>query len=99
MNRPVVVGAVQLRLVEARLLYTALPVVGHDQAAGSLIEIKGTYMGTAPVPQVACPGGLGVGVTAGAQHSDKDIGLAHLAGFWVGHRHRLTGMIHEGLLA
>ena len=56
-------------------------------------------MGADPVPQVARPGGLGVGVAAGAEHGHKDVGFPHLAGLRIGHGHRLAGMIDEGLLA
>jgi len=98
-DRQVVVGRVQFRLVIAGLFHARLPVVRNHQASAALKELKGVHMGADPVPQATRPGRFCVGIAAGAQHRHKHIGIAGVSGQAVDDRHRLAGVIDEHLLA
>ena len=52
-----------------------------------------------PVGKGLRPGRLGEGVARRPEHRDEDLCLALLAGLAVHHRDRLTGVVHEHLLA
>ena len=56
-------------------------------------------MGADPVAQPLCPGGLGVGVAAGAEYGNEQLGLADLAGDGIPHRDGLARVVDKQLLA
>ena len=56
-------------------------------------------MSADPVGQFLALLGLCVGVAAGAQHADEDLGLVDLAGVWVDEGDRLASIVDKDLLA
>ena len=51
-----------------------------------------------PDGKALTPGGLDEGEVAGSKHAHEDLGVAHLPGVAVHHRHRVAGVVHEDLL-
>ena len=56
-------------------------------------------MGADPVRQIPCPGGLGVGVVAGAQHRYEDVGGPGFTGCRIDDVDGVAGVIDEHFLA
>ena len=81
MDGEVVVGGVDLGVVEAGGLDPALEVVGNQDPADALEEPEHPHVGRGPVGEVLVKVGLGVGVGARAQDPDEEVGVADLAGF------------------
>ena len=101
---PVVLGqhlirGVELRLIPAGLGDPAFEIVGHDDLRHPAKEGKGPNMRGCPVRQRLGPGRLGIGIVGGAQHRHEDLRLAERPGVPVAHRHRLSRIIDEQLLA
>jgi hypothetical protein len=97
--RQVEVGGIQVRLIAARAAHTGLEVVRDQKRRNPTEEREGAHMGPDPVGQILVPVGLGVGVAARPEHSHKHLRRADLTRLHIHHRHRLTGIVHEELLA
>ena len=93
------VGGVEVGVIAAGLTDTAAQIIGDNQRWTAAIEGQHAHMATQPVGQRLTESGLGVGVVGGAQHADKDLGVAHLAGAGMDDRHRLPAVVHEAFLA
>ena len=99
MGGEVLVGAVDARLVAAGGRDPGLEIVADDRLRHAAEEGKRVDVSADPVRQPLAPAGLGIGVVRGPQHRDEDLGLAHLPGDRVEHRHGVAGEVHEQLLA
>jgi hypothetical protein len=97
--RHVLVGGIKIGLVEAGLCHAALQIVGDYELGYSTKEGKGPHVGADPVGKRLAPGGLGVGIAAGAKDSDEDLGVADLPGDGINHRGGLPGIVNEELLS
>lgn len=38
---------------------------------------------------------FGIGIAAGPQNGNEDMGLTNFTGFWIHHGHRMAGIIYE----
>ena len=56
-------------------------------------------MGADPIRQLLCPSGLGIGIIAGPQNGQEDLGLPDLTVGRIDHRDRLSGIIDKELLS
>jgi hypothetical protein len=99
MRRHPGVGAVDLRVVERRLVDARLEIVGDDEPGAALEKREHVDMRADPILQSLCPAHLGVGVVRGAEHGDEELCRANLAGPSVDNRHRLAGIVDEHLVA
>lgn len=89
------VGGVDLRLVVAGVGDPGAHIVGHQQLGDATEEGEGVEVGIDPVGQLLGGKGFSVGVVAGPQHGDKELGLV---GVQVGPPQGLPGPVDEGLL-
>ena len=95
----VAVGGVQIRLVIAGMGDRRLQVIWDHDLGHATEKLPGPHMRTDPVPQILPGGGLGEGVTAGAQHRHEHGGRVYLTALRVVNRNGGPGVIHEHLLA
>jgi len=89
------VGAVQVGIVEAGGGDAGRDIVGDDESRHPTQEFEAAPVRADPVRKPLAPGGLHVGEITRPQHGDKDLGLPHLPGAPVHHRHRLAGVVYE----
>lgn len=80
MRRHLSVAAIDLRIVEARLDHGGLGIVGYDQRRHAADRLERADMTADPVGQPLRPSRLRLGEARGAQHCDKDLRVADLAG-------------------
>nr|POE54667.1 hypothetical protein CFP56_78537 [Quercus suber] len=92
------VGAVDLRIVERRLVDPALQVVGHHEARHAAQEAEQAHVGADPVRQRLGPRRLGVGEAGGTQHGHEDLRLRHHACGGIDDGHALAGIVDEHLV-
>ena len=86
-------------IISCRLPNAALQVVRNDDLGDTAEKIEGTDMGADPVLNLLAQGGFGIGVVAGPEYCDKDLGLANLAGETVYNANGLTGIIDKEFFA
>ena len=99
MGGEVLVGAVYARLVSAGGGDPGLEVVADDCLRHPTEERQRVDVSPDPVRQPLAEAGFGIGVVRGPQNRDEDLGLAHLPGDRIEHRHGVAGKVHEQLLA
>src|SRR5450756_237330 len=92
-SRHLLVGGIDVGLVEAGLGHAALQVVGNDHLRDTTNEAKGPDVGTDPVGEPLSPAGLGVGVAARPQHRDEDLRLPNFTRGAIHHRYRLPSVV------
>ena len=92
------IAAVHLRVVERRLVHSALEVVRHQQPRRHAPEPEHADAGANPVRERLRPARLSIGQAGRPQHGDEDLRRAHRARDRVGDRHQLAGIIHERLV-
>ena len=95
----VLVGGIQIGLVAAGVFDPGFEIVRDDDLGHTAEESEHADVGANPVGQFLALVGLGVGVVAGAQDADEDLGLVDLAGVRVDDGDRLTGIVDKDLLA
>ena len=95
----VVVGGVDVRLVAVGAAHGRAQVVRDHQLRTAPEELERANMRCRPVGKGLRPGRLGEGIARRPEHGDEHLRLALLAGLAVHHRDRLTGVVHEHLLA
>src|SRR5258705_8799016 len=93
------VVAIDLWLVERRLVHTALEIVWNDDTRHAAEEPEHAHMCSDPVRESLRPGCFRVGVIGCTEHSDKYLCIAHLASHWIGNRKLLARVIDEHLFA
>ena len=98
-GRHLAVGAVHRRLVEAGFGNPGLQVVRDDHRRYAAEKPEGARVRTDPVGKPLAPGGLGKGVTGGAERGDEQLRGKHLAARPVDHFQRRAGVIDEQPLA
>ena len=79
--------------------YVPRNIIRHYGLGNTTEKRKSPDMRADPVFNLLAQCGLGVGVTAGPQDGDKDLGLMYLTGFSVNHVCRLPGVVDEHFLA
>ena len=94
----VVVSGVEVGLIAAGMLDPRLEVIRNDDFRRTAEKGEHTNVGADPIEQLLALLGLGVGVVAGAQDADEDLGLEDLGSMWVGDRDCLVGIIDKDLL-
>jgi len=90
-GRHLAVTAIDLGIIEGGFFDAALEVVGNQEPRSTLIEAEHPNMACDPIRQLLRLGDFSVGVVAGAQHADEDLGLADLAGLGISDRHLVAG--------
>ena len=93
------VAAVDLGIVERRLLDAGFEVVGDEQARHAAQMAEHAHVRLDPVLQRLRPGRLRVGVAGSAHHADEDLRFPHLAAVRVHDRDLLAGVVDEQLVA
>lgn len=93
----VLVGGIQVWLIPARVFHPRLEIIWDHDLGNTAKESEHADVGTGPVGQVLAPVSLGIGIVAGAQYADEDLGLANLARLRVDDGHRLTGVVYKDL--
>ena len=94
------IGALDLRIVEARLDDGHLGVVRHQELGNAADGFQGAGMGRDPVRKALRPGSFCVGKARRTQHRHEYLRRAPFAGEPVhDDRHRVAGIVHEQLLA
>ena len=94
------IGALDLRIVEARLDDGHLGVVRHQELGHAADGFQGAGMGRDPVRQALRPRCFRIGKARRTQHRHEYLCRAPLAGEPVHNdRHRVAGVVHEQLLA
>lgn len=91
----VLVAGIEVGFVAAGTFHPRLEVIGHHDFRHPAQEGKQTDVSADPVGQVLSPVGLGVGVVAGAQGGDEDLGSANLAGVGIDDGDGLSGVIER----
>jgi hypothetical protein len=99
MRRHARVGAVDLRVVERRLVDARLEIIGDHEPGPALEKRKHMDVRADPIGQRLAPARLDIGVVGGAEHSDEELRRADLASNPVDDRHRLAGVVDEHLVA
>ena len=100
MGRHLGIGAIDLRLVQARFDDGDFGVIGHDQLGHPADRGEGARMGGNPVAEPLCPRRFSVGEVRGAKDGHKDLRRTRRAGQPVDdHRDRVAGVIDEQLVA
>ena len=97
--RPLGVGALHARLVPARPRHAAAQLIRHPHRRHAAKELDGADVARNPVGALLRAGRLGEGVIRRAEHGDKQLDGAHLAGGRVDDRRPHPGVVDEGLLA
>ena len=95
----VLVGGIQIGLVAAGVFDPSFQIVGHDDLGHTVKEREHAHVGANPVEQILALVGLGVGVVAGAQYADEDLGIVDLARVWEDDGDRLTGIVDKDFLS
>jgi hypothetical protein len=93
------IGAIHRRLVEARLRNARPQIVGYDLRRDAAEKGECPYVRADPIDKALRKGRFRIGIAACAQHGDKQLAIAHLAGRPVHHLQRGAGVIHEHPLA
>jgi hypothetical protein len=93
------VRGVEVRLVAMGAGHPAVQVIGDEDRADPPEKGERPHVRADPVRQPPGPGRLGAGVVRGAQHGDKDVGRANLAGAPIDHRGGLAGVVDKRFLA
>ena len=99
MRRHHAVAAVDLGVVERRLVDPGLQIIGHDEAGHAAQEPEHADMGPDPIRQRLGPGGLGIGVVRRPEHGDEDLGFAHDTRLGIDDPDLLARVIDEHLVA
>ena len=99
MRRHHAVAAVDLGIVERRLVDPGLQIIGHDQPGHAAQEPEQADMGPDPIGQRLGPGRLGIGVIRGPEHGDEDLGFAHHTRLGIDDPDLLARVIDEHLVA
>ena len=93
------IGAIDLRVVEARLDDCDFGVVRHQERRDAADRREGANMGADPVGEPLRPRRLRVGEARGAEHGDEDLRRPPLAGEAVDHhRHAVARVVDEQLV-
>ena len=95
----VVIARIQVRLVAIRPTDPRAQIVRDHQLRAPAEELESAHVRRRPVRQGLRPGRLGEGVVRCPEHGHEDLCLAHLTRLGVDHRHRLTRVVDEQLLA
>ena len=99
MGGEILIGPVDSRLIAAGGRDPGLEVVADDRLRHPAEELKRVDVSPDPVRQPLAEAGFGIGVVRGPQDRDEDLGVAHLPGDRIEHRHGVAGEVHEQLLA
>ena len=99
MGGQVLVGGINVRAVTTGLADPTFEIIRDQDFAHPSEEGEGPKVGADPIRQLLCPGGLGIGIAAGPQNGQEDLGLPDLPGGRVDHRDRLPGIIEKGFLS
>ena len=99
MRRERAIGAIDLGVVERRLVDPALQIVGNQQPRRAAEKAEHAHMRAGPVRQLLRPGRLGIGEVRGAEHGDENLRLADLARGGVHDADALAGIVDEDLVA
>ena len=93
------IGAIDLRVVEARLDDCDFGVVRHQERRDAADRREGANMGADPVGEPLRPRRLRVGEARGAEHGDEDLRRPPLASEAVDHhRHAVARVVDEQLV-
>jgi hypothetical protein len=95
----VLVSGVQIGFVATGVLDASFEIVRDDDLGHTAEEGEHTDVGANPVGQCLALVGLSVGVVAGAQDADEDLGWVDLAGVRIANGHRLTSVVDKDFLA
>lgn len=95
MGGEVLIGRVELGLVEARVGHAGPEIVGHDQRGHAAEVLHHPHVRRDPVGQLLRPGGVGEEEMARAQRPHEDLRLPHLPRLAVQDFHRRPGIIDE----
>lgn len=93
------IGGIQVRFVAAGARYPGPEIVGDEERGHAADEVEQTHVRTDPVGELLGPGGLGVGVVAGPEHGDEDLGGMDLTRSAIDDRYGLAGIVDEQFLA
>ena len=99
MGGHVEIRAVQVRLIAAGTVDAGAGIIWNDQLRCTLEVLEGRHMTVDPVPQVLVQRGPREGVGAGAQNRDEQRSRGHVTDAPVVDRDRVSGPVHEHLLA
>jgi len=81
------------------MFHPNLRVIRDDDFWYSAEEGQRSNVAADPIREIFGPMCFGVGVAAGPQGGDEDVGLPDLTGFQIDDAHRLTSVVHEHLLS
>ena len=73
MRGHILIGRVQIGLVAVRVCHAAFQVVGHDDLADAIKELKRTHVGADPIGQRLGPGRFGKRVVGRTEHGNEDL--------------------------
>ena len=93
------VGGVEVRLIAAGAGHSRLEIIRDQYLRYPTKELKGIDMGLYPLGQALACGCLDIGIAAGPQAGDKDLGRGYGTGCRIMDGNGLTGIIHKELLA
>src|SRR4051812_14087626 len=99
MGGEVLIGPVYARFVSTGRGDPGLEVVADDRLRYPAEERNRIDVSPDPVRQPLAEAGFDIGVVRGPQNRDEDLGLAHLSGDRIEHRHGVAGKVHEQLVA
>ena len=100
MGRHFTIGAVNHRIVEARLDDGDFSIVRYQKTRNTADRREGAGVGADPIRERLCPACLGIGQVRGAQYRDENLRRPGLAGQPVNnHRHRVAGIVDKQLVA
>jgi len=95
LSRHLRIGAVDRRLVEARLGDARPQIVGDDLRRDPVKERESPHVRADPVNKALRKAGFRIGVVGCAERGDEQLADAHLSGRAVPHFQRLAGVVHE----
>ena len=93
------ISGVDIRLIPARLADSCFEIIRDKNLRHPLKELEGMHMRSDPGGQILGGRGFSEGIAAGSEGGDKDLSLGDLTRCRINDGDRLTGIIHEELLA
>ncbi len=95
----VLVGGVEVRLVQVRARHPSLEIVRQQQLRYPAQKRQGSHMRPKPVGQTLAPVRFSIRVAAGAQGGQEYLCSPHLPCFWKDHCHALPRVVDEQLFS
>ena len=93
------VSEVVIRFIPPGLADSCFEIIRDKDLRHPLKELEGMHMRSDPGEQILGGGGFNEGIAAGSEGGDQDLSVGDLTHCRINDRNRLTGMIHEKLLA